>query len=137
MKETTVTAELPALDTEGMALEMALLAQDAKGEQVAALRVLELVYYTDWFVICTARSERHARAIYDAIWDSFNHKGIKPLSSEGLEAAQWIVADYGSVVLHIFYEPVRNFYGLERLWADAPRLEIPTAAPTEVTAKAN
>jgi len=127
---------LPDLDTEALAREIALLARDAKAEDVTVLRVLELVQYTDWFVVCSARSDRHARAIYDEIWDTMNFKGLKPISSEGVDAGQWVLADYGSVVVHIFYEPVREFYALERLWSDAPRLELPDVAPMDARARA-
>lgn len=113
---------LPALETEALARDIAAICANAKAIDVEVLRVLELVEYTDYFVICSARSDRHARAIYDLIWDELSLEGQKPLSSEGVEAGQWILADYGSVVVHIFYEPVREFYALERLWADAPRL---------------
>jgi ribosome-associated protein len=115
-------AHLPPLDTEPLARDIAAVAANAKAMDIEVLRVLELVEYTDWFVICSARSDRHARAIYDLIWDELALEGNKPMSSEGVEAGQWILADYGSVVVHIFYEPVREFYSLERLWADAPRL---------------
>jgi ribosome-associated protein len=127
---------LPDLDTEALAREIALLARDAKAEGVAVLRVLELVQYTDWFVVCSARSDRHARAIYDEIWDAMSFKGLKPISSEGVDAGQWVLADYGSVVVHIFYEPVREFYALERLWSDAPRLDLPDVAPMDARARA-
>lgn len=113
---------LPALETEPLARDIAAIASTAKAIDIEVLRVLELVEYTDYFVICSARSDRHARAIYDLIWDELSLEGQKPLSAEGVEAGQWILADYGSVVVHIFYEPVREFYALERLWADAPRL---------------
>lgn len=124
-------APLPELDTEALAKEIALLARDAKALEVTVLRVLELVQYTDWFIVCSARSDRHARAIYDAIWDALSFRGLKPMSSEGVDAGQWVLADYGSVVVHIFYEPVRDFYALERLWSDAPRLELPDAQPMD------
>lgn len=113
---------LPALESEAMARDIAAIAHNAKAMDLQVLRVLELVEYTDWFVICSARSDRHARAIYDLIWDELALEGKKPMSSEGVEAGQWILVDYGSVVVHIFFEPVREFYALERLWADAPRL---------------
>ncbi len=113
---------LPALETEALARDIAAICANAKAIDIEVLRVLELVEYTDYFVICSARSDRHARAIYDLIWDELSLEGQKPLSAEGVEAGQWILADYGSVVVHIFYEPVREFYALERLWADAPRL---------------
>jgi ribosome-associated protein len=121
---------LPPLESEPLARDIAAVAANAKAIDIEVLRVLELVEYTDWFVICSARSDRHARAIYDLIWDELALEGKKPLSSEGVEAGQWILADYGSVVVHIFYEPVREFYALERLWADAPRLpDIRQATP--------
>lgn len=115
-------AELAPLETEALARAIARIAIEAKAMNVEALRVLELVEYTDWFVICSARSDRHGRAIYDLIRDELREEGTRPLSAEGVEAGQWILVDYGSVVVHIFYEPVREFYALERLWADAPRL---------------
>ncbi len=114
--------QLPPLDTESLARDIAAIAANAKAIEIEVLRVLELVEYCDYFVICSARSDRHARAIYDLIWDELALESKKPLSSEGVEAGQWILADYGSIVVHIFYEPVREFYSLERLWADAPRL---------------
>lgn len=114
--------QLPPLDTESLARDIAAIAANAKAIDIEVLRVLELVEYCDYFVICSARSDRHARAIYDLIWDELSLESKKPLSSEGVEAGQWILADYGSIVVHIFYEPVREFYSLERLWADAPRL---------------
>ncbi len=110
---------LPTLDTEDFARKLLDLCDEAKGSEIVSLRVLELVQYTDWFVICSARSDRHARAIYEHLRE---HAGIKPLSVEGVDAAQWILVDYGHVVVHIFYEPVREFYALERLWTEAPRL---------------
>ncbi len=129
------TSELEPLETEALAREIAAIAAEGKALDIEVLRVLELVSYTDWFVICGARSDRHARAIYDQIWDAMNVRGLKPLSSEGVDAAQWVLVDYGSVVVHIFYEPVREFYALERLWADAPRLELPS--PREQTSRSN
>ncbi|TNF32591.1 MAG: ribosome silencing factor [Deltaproteobacteria bacterium] len=103
---------------------MARLAIQAKGLDVAVLRVLELVQYTDWFIVASGRSDRHVRAIREHIQDALREAGRKPLSVEGIEHNQWVLLDYGDVVVHIFYEPVREFYELERLWQDAPRLEI-------------
>ena len=110
-----------ALDTETFAHDLTLLCDEAKGTDIVTLRVLELVQYTDWFVICSARSDRHARAIYEHLRENAR---IKPMSVEGIDAAQWILVDYGNVVVHIFYEPVREFYALERLWSEAPRLAV-------------
>ena len=98
---------------------------ESKAVNVNVLRVLELVQYTDFFVICSARSDRHARAIYHTLWSELQKQGHKPLSQEGVDAGQWVLADYGSVVVHIFFEPAREFYGLDRLWSDAPQLDLP------------
>lgn len=124
------TDETPILDTalaplesEALARRIAAICDDAKAVDVTTLRVLELVQYADFFVICTGRSDRHVRAIYEALRDQLLEERVKPLSVEGTDAGQWICCDYASVVVHIFYEPVREFYGLERLWSDAPRLE--------------
>ncbi|MCC6621050.1 MAG: ribosome silencing factor [Deltaproteobacteria bacterium] len=117
-----------ALDTtqsEQLARKIASLCDEAKAQDVQVLRVLELVAYTDWFVVCTGRSDRHVRAIHDLIWDELARDKVKPLAVEGTDAAQWILMDYGSVVVHVFYEPVREFYALERLWSEAPRLDLP------------
>lgn len=112
------------IESEALARTIVSICADAKAVDIRVMRVLELVQYTDWFVVCTGRSDRHVRAIYDALKDETLKAGIKPLSVEGVDAGQWICGDYGSVVVHIFYEPVRDFYALERLWSDAPRLEI-------------
>lgn len=117
------------LDTQALAEQIARLAIQAKGLDVAVLRVLELVQYTDWFIVVSGRSDRHVKAIREHIQDALRDGGRKPLSVEGNEHNQWVLLDYGDVVVHIFYEPVREFYELERLWQDAPRLEIEDDAP--------
>jgi ribosome-associated protein len=111
-------------EAEALVRRLAAICADAKAVDVRAMRVLELVQYTDFFLICTGRSDRHVRAIYEALKDETLKARIKPLSVEGIDAGQWICCDYGSVVVHIFYEPVREFYALERLWSDAPELQL-------------
>jgi ribosome-associated protein len=111
-------------EAEALARRLAAICVDAKAVDVRAMRVLELVQYTDFFLICTGRSDRHVRAVYEALKDETLKARIKPLSVEGIDAGQWICCDYGSVVVHIFYEPVREFYALERLWSDAPELTL-------------
>jgi ribosome-associated protein len=112
------------LESEPFVRRLAAICEDAKAVDIQALRVLELVQYTDWFLVCTGRSDRHVRAIHDALREELGKERIRPLSAEGIEAGQWVCCDYESVVVHIFYEPVRDFYALERLWSDAPRLEL-------------
>lgn len=132
MNESTNPTAPPILDApladlaeaEALVRRLAAICADAKAVDVRAMRVLELVQYTDFFLICTGRSDRHVRAIYEALKDETLKARIKPLSVEGIDAGQWICCDYGSVVVHIFYEPVREFYALERLWSDAPELQL-------------
>jgi len=125
---TDVPAVPDTTRSEALARRIAALCDEAKAQDVQVLRVLELVAYTDWFVVCTGRSDRHVRAIHDLVWDELARDQVKPLAVEGGDAAQWILMDYGSVVVHVFYEPVREFYALERLWSEAPRLDLPVLA---------
>lgn len=116
---------LEELDTRELAERIAELAWEVKGTDVRALRVLELVRYADWFVVVSARSDRHAAAIREHIEEELRTvDGRRPLSVEGAEQNQWVVMDYGDVVVHIFYEPVRDYYDLERLWGEAPELTL-------------
>jgi ribosome-associated protein len=86
----------------------------------------------DTFIICSGRSNRQVSAIAEHIqWDLKQHK-IIPLSVEGFKEGHWVLIDYGHVVIHVFYEPVRQFYDLEGLWVDAKRIQTPSMAKTSV-----
>ncbi len=129
-KTQSPTPELPPLDTQELVERIAELAWDKKALGLRALRVLELVNYTDWFIVMSARSDRHAAAIREHIDETLRvEDGRRPMATEGTERNQWIVMDYGDLVVHIFYEPVRAFYELERLWSEAP--ELPLTPPEE------
>lgn len=109
--------------------KLAQLAADAiwdkKGFEVVALRVLEAVQYTDFIVICSATSDRHAVAIADNVDSHLHqHAGHHPASVEGRTYGRWILLDYGDIVVHVFHRPVREYYQLERLFLDAPRLPL-------------
>lgn len=124
--------ELPALDTQELAERISALAWEVKALDLRVLRVLEMVNYSDWFVVMSGRSDRHVAAIRDHLDDTLRKEDRRrPLSIEGQEQNQWVVMDYGQVVVHIFYEPVRAFYELEKLWADAP--ELPLTPPDDLT----
>jgi ribosome-associated protein len=129
-------AALPELASRELAERIAALAWEKKAEDVRVMRVRELVQYTDWFVVMSATSDRHAAALSQHIERSLRtDEHEKPMAIEGAEQNQWVVMDYSDVVVHIFYEPVRAYYELERLWNEAPRLELtppdlaPSAAP--------
>lgn len=88
------------------------------------LNVEGLSSLADYFVICSAKSSRQVRAIADAVQDAFCKEGTRPFGVEGLEESSWVLLDYSDFLLHIFRTEKREFYDIERLWADAPRLSI-------------
>ena len=96
-----------------------------KALDVVMLDVDGLTSLADTFIICSGRSNRQVTAIAEFIRTDLKKKGIKPLSIEGLKEGHWVLMDYGNVVIHVFYDPVRSFYDLEGLWADAPRVTTP------------
>jgi ribosome-associated protein len=89
---------------------------------LVALDVRDLTSIADYFIICSGRSNRQVQAIAEFIQIDLKKKGIKPLSIEGKKEGHWVVMDYGHVIIHIFYEPVRSLYDLEGLWVDAKRI---------------
>src|SRR4030043_1340934 len=80
--------------------------------------------FTDYFLLCSGKSDRQVQAIAQGIEEALKKKGIRPLGQEGMTGGRWVLMDYADVVVHIFLEPVRNFYDLEGLWIDAPRIDL-------------
>jgi ribosome-associated protein len=80
--------------------------------------------FTDYFLLCSGKSDRQVQAIAQAIEEALKQKGIRPLGQEGITGGRWILMDYEDVVVHIFLEPVRKFYDLEGLWFDAQRIDL-------------
>ena len=107
------------------ALACTRAALDHKAYDLVVLETGRLSSIADYFVICSGRSDTQVQAIADAVTAELGREGVRPLSVEGLPHAQWVLIDYGDVVVHVFYVPVREFYDLERLWARAPRAELP------------
>jgi ribosome-associated protein len=107
------------------ALECTRAALDRKAYDLAVLETGRLSSIADYFVICSGRSDTQVQAIADGIQQHLAAEGVRPLSVEGLPRAQWVLIDYGDVVVHVFQIPVREFYDLERLWVRAPRVELP------------
>ncbi len=98
---------------------------DRKAVDLVILEVKNLSSFTDYFVICSGNSDRQVQAIASHVEEKLGQQKIHPLGVEGKREGRWILLDYGDVVVHIFYQPVREFYDLERLWSEAPRLEVP------------
>ena len=94
-----------------------------KAMDLVVLDVRELTSVSDIFIICSGRSNRQVSAIAEYIQVNLKKHAIKPLSVEGRKEGHWVLLDYGHVIIHIFYEPVRAFYDLEGLWIDANRIE--------------
>lgn len=99
-------------------------AQSLKAENPVVLDVRALVSYADTLVVTTGRSDRHARSITDAVLAELSREGEKPLGIEGYDEGRWILVDFGDLILHVFLPEVRDHYDLERLWSDAPRMEV-------------
>lgn len=98
-------------------------ALDKKATDLDVLAVGELTSIADYFVLASAGNERQAAAIADAITDRLKAElNVKPLLVEGTAPGRWILLDFGDFIVHIFTEDVRRFYGLERLWGDAPNV---------------
>ena len=97
-----------------------------KALNVVALDVAEMTSYADVFIFCSGRSNRQVTAIADFIQTDLKKHKIKPLSVEGTKDGHWVLLDYGHVIIHVFYEPVREFYDLEGLWVDAKRIMTPS-----------
>ena len=114
------------------ARETALLAADAadakKAFDIQVLDLRGLTSITDYFVICSCGSTTQVSAVADGIEQALVHAGIRPSHVEGKTEASWVLMDYRDVVVHIFEPQARAYYNLERLWHDAPRLPVPTAA---------
>ncbi|MBI5611183.1 MAG: ribosome silencing factor [Deltaproteobacteria bacterium] len=119
-------SNVPTLERSAeMARAAAVAIWDRKGFNVVAMRVLELAQYTDYLIVASATSDRHAIAIADNVEDHLQKTlGEKPISVEGRTWGRWVLLDYGNLVVHIFQRPVREYYQLERLYADAPRLHL-------------
>jgi len=101
-------------------------AAEKKAENVMAIEVAELFVVTDFFVIATGRTDTQVRAIADEVERGLLEKGgIKPIGREGASESKWILLDYGDLVVHVFQPREREFYRLEKLWSDAPRIELP------------
>lgn len=98
----------------------ALAALDRKGEDVRIRNLQDVADITDYFLFASATNERQVQAIADAVEEALREVGVRPLHVEGRYPSRWILMDYGDFVVHVFLDTTREFYGLERLWRDAP-----------------
>ena len=111
------------------------LALEKKAFDVKILDLRKLSPVCDYFVICSASVDIHAKAVAEWITENLESKGIRFWHYEGYQASRWILLDYVDVVIHIFLPEVREFYDLEKLWGDAKIEELSEEKPTKKTAK--
>ncbi|CAN5528690.1 hypothetical protein BH20CHL7_BH20CHL7_09000 [soil metagenome] len=113
----------PPPATDRVALDLARriveLAEDKKAADIVLLDLTPLTTLADYFVICSGGSERQLQAIGDGIVSSLRDEKVRPYGREGTAASHWVLLDFGSVVVHIFTPPERDYYGLEKHWAEA------------------
>jgi ribosome-associated protein len=113
------------LESAALAKRIATIADAKQADDLVALDMRDLVGYTDFLVICTARNERHAKAIHDDVYQRLKHEDeVLPANVEGDREARWVLMDYLDCVLHVFVPELRERYRMEVLWGEAPRLEL-------------
>jgi len=112
----TPPSDLPSLPHAMLAVSTAL---EKKAEDVVLLDISSVSIMADFFMICTVRTDTHARAVRDAVTQALEQAGLKMRRREGSDASGWVLLDWGDVVVHIFGPSEREFYSLEKLWGDA------------------
>ncbi len=125
---------MTATDQAREMLKVAALAADSKsGEDLVALDVSAPLPLVDIFLLVTGRNERNVAAIADEIEDQLHEAGHKRLRREGRQESRWVLLDFGDLVVHVFHEEERMYYGLERLWKDCPvvPIELPAHSVAE------
>ena len=115
----------PTAATRELALAIAAAGIDKKALGIEILDVSGKVDYADFLVIMTGRSDRHVHAIATGLEESLRSRKVRPMSMEGLQAATWVLIDFGDVVVHVFQEDARRLYDIEGLWIDASRVPVP------------
>jgi ribosome-associated protein len=112
------------LETEDAVTIAARAASDKKATDLVVLDLRTAASFTEYFLICTGASSRQVQAVSNSVEESLLKNGKLPLHIEGYSSAEWILLDYGDFIVHVFGAASRRFYDLERLWRDAPRVEV-------------
>jgi len=116
------------MDRIAKAALIAEAAENRKAEDMVGLDVRELSSFADTFIIATGNSDRNVRSVADAIEAALKAHGEPPLGIEGYDEGRWVLIDCADTIVHIFQQEIRDHYDLERLWSDAPTLELATAS---------
>lgn len=99
---------------------VAAAASDKKAIDIMIINISKLLVVTDYFVICSGQTNRHVRTIAEAIEEKLKELKVRKVGIADDKQGNWILLDYGSVIIHVFIQEQRDYYQLERLWADAP-----------------
>ncbi len=118
------------MNSKEQALHAIAAGLEKKALEPALLDLTEQASYTDYLIVLSGTSDRHVQTIADAVVEAFAKLRRHPIGVEGTKEGQWALIDFGDLVVHVFYHPMRDFYDLEGLWCDAPRvaLEVPAEA---------
>ena len=112
---------LNALD---MALEAVKVLDTKKGQKIKLLETKDITVLAEYFIICTANTTSHIKTLSDEVQRRLDELGEPVVRTEGLRSGGWVIVDYGCVVIHLFLKETREFYSLERLWSDAPEIDL-------------
>ena len=107
------------------ALLLTRLALERKAYDLVVLNVRELTSIADYFILCSGRSDRQVQSIAQGLEENAGEEGFKPYAVEGAQRGHWVLMDFSDVIVHVFYEPVREFYDLDGLWGHAPKAALP------------
>ena len=116
------------LDRIAKAVLIAEAAQERKADDLVGLDVRNLSSFADTFIIATGTSDRHVRSVTDSIEAGLKTHGDPPMGIEGYDEGRWVLIDCTDTIVHIFQQEIRDHYDLERLWSDAPALELEAAS---------
>ena len=120
------------MSSKDKALFLLRVALSKKAMEPVLVRLIGLTSITDYFLLVSANSAKHAQAIAESVLEDAKRHKIDRLSAEGVQQGNWALLDYGDVIVHVFRKPIREFYDLEGLWAEAPRESFPDDIQKEI-----
>jgi len=118
-RKRTATARIPA-----QVVAAVRAAEDKKALDLVTLDLRKAAGFTDYFIICSGANPRQIRAIADGVMEALAANGAKPAHIEGHERSEWVLIDYFDFIVHVFSQETRLFYGLERLWGNAEKVDV-------------
>jgi ribosome-associated protein len=124
--DTSPENETSSEDSLDLALNCAKACIDKNAEGVKVLDLTELSSFTDYFILASGSSDRQVQAIADSVEEALRLQGRKVLATEGYSEGRWVLIDFGDLVVHVFLDALRDYYDLEGLWDEAPRVSIPS-----------